>query len=214
MSMLSENMVWIRDPEKNLSRIPDAGPQHWPRQHGPDIQFFEFPCVFYQCSVSYPYSFDTDPDPALLGWIPYRSGVLMTKNWEKITAEKIFFFYQTTIYLSLGSIKYVQVTEEAFSTSSTSKHEISWFFLFLSSWIRILIRIHWPDWIRIQSGFGSGSETLIFVFAEMVPALCSLAGRVWTASGTTAPRFASCSAGVPHTTASPPSFWICDRYLY
>ncbi len=35
---------------------------------------------------------------------------------------------------------------------------------FLPSWIRI--RIHWPDWIRIQSGSGSrsGSETLNFIY--------------------------------------------------
>ncbi len=41
----------------------------------------------------------------------------MTKNGEKFTAEKIKFFGpKTTIYLSLGSIKDLQDTEEAFSS--------------------------------------------------------------------------------------------------
>jgi hypothetical protein len=93
---------------------------------------------------------NTDPDPDPIG-----SRVLMTKSLKKFTAEKknyIFFFDQKlkfTLYLSLGlHLKDVQVTEEAFSpqkrTSSTSKHEISLFFLlfgsFLLSWMRI--RIH------------------------------------------------------------------------
>jgi hypothetical protein len=43
---------------------------------------------------------------SILGWIPIRiqsrSRVNMTKKWEKfITEKKCFFFYQTTIYLSL-----------------------------------------------------------------------------------------------------------------
>jgi hypothetical protein len=44
-------------------------------------------------SVSNPYSFYTDPDPAFQA--EYRSGsrVLMTKNLKKFTAEKIIFFY-------------------------------------------------------------------------------------------------------------------------
>ncbi len=53
----------------------------------------------------------------------------MTKNLKKITAEKkinFFFKSKTAIYLSLGLHKYVQVTEEAYSSqkrpSNTSKH--------------------------------------------------------------------------------------------
>ncbi len=60
-----------------------------------------------------------------------------------------------------ASIKDVQVTKEAFSsqkrTSISSKHEISQFFSTFvgnfcppGSGFRIRIRIHWPDWIRIQ----------------------------------------------------------------
>jgi hypothetical protein len=55
-------------------------------------------------------------------------------------------------------IKDVQATEEAFTpqkrTSSTSKHEISYFcgpFCPPGSGSRIRIPIHWPDWIRIQN---------------------------------------------------------------
>jgi len=69
------------------------------------------------------------------------------------------------------SIKKVQVTEEAFSSqrpSNTSKHELfkknSTFVGHFcppgsGSGFRIRIRIHWPDWIRIQSGSGHGSAT-------------------------------------------------------
>ncbi len=43
---------------------------------------------------------------------------------------------------------------------------------FLPSWIRIWI--HWPDWIRIQSGSGSGSETLL-----TRPQLRTAVGDTW-----------------------------------
>ncbi len=41
-------------------------------------------------SVSDPYSFFPDPDPEVEAGDQYGSGsrALMTKNWEKITAEK------------------------------------------------------------------------------------------------------------------------------
>jgi hypothetical protein len=54
----------------------------------------------------------------------------MAKNWKKITAEKkLNFFYQKLqLTYPYASIKYVQVTEEAFSSqkrpSNTSKHEL------------------------------------------------------------------------------------------
>jgi hypothetical protein len=42
-----------------------------------------------------PYSFFTDPDPELDVGGQYGSGsrALMTKNWEKITAENFFKFF-------------------------------------------------------------------------------------------------------------------------
>ncbi len=68
----------------------------------------------------------------ILGCIPIRiQGFWWTKKLKKIHSRNFFFFSikKTTIYLSLGRIKDVQVTEEAFGsqkrTSSTSKHEIS-----------------------------------------------------------------------------------------
>jgi hypothetical protein len=72
----------------------------------------------------------------------------MTKNWKKYTAEKNikFFWDQKQFTYAQGSIKDVQVAKEAFSsqkrTSSTSKHEISNFFLLLWSFL--------PSWIRIR----------------------------------------------------------------
>ncbi len=79
-----------------------------------------------------------------------------------------FFLSKTAIYLSLGLHKVcpsyrrsLQLTKEAI------QHFKTWIFSTFvgqfcppGSWsgFRIRIRIHWPDWIRIQSG--SGSETL------------------------------------------------------
>jgi hypothetical protein len=65
-----------------------------------------------------------------------ESRVLMTKNWKKFTAVKLFLLYffgsKIAIYLSLGLHKrrtFAQATEEAFNpqkrTSSTSKQENS-----------------------------------------------------------------------------------------
>ncbi len=82
--------------------------------------------------VADPHSFDPEsgpnPDPEF--WRP--------KLEKKITAEKkINFFWDQKLQVSYPQafIKNIQVTEEAFSsqkrTSSTSKHEISKFFLLL-----------------------------------------------------------------------------------
>jgi hypothetical protein len=84
----------------------------------------------------------------------------MTKNWKKYTAEKNikFFWDQKQFTYAQGSIKDVQVAKEAFSsqkrTSSTSKHEISYFFLLL--WAIFALLDPDPD-----SEYGSGSTDLI-----------------------------------------------------
>jgi hypothetical protein len=89
------------------------------------------------------------------GWIPIRiriqsgSRALMTKNWQKITAEKkLNFFYQKLQFTyPQASIKYVQVTEEAFSSqkrpSNTTKHELLQFFLLL--WVIFALLDPDPD---------------------------------------------------------------------
>jgi hypothetical protein len=86
------------------------------------------------------------------GFIDSGSGsrLFMTKNWEKVTAEKFFidFLIIISINLYLGLHKECPCYRKAFSpqkrTSSTSKHEISVLFYFcgsfLPSWIRIRIR--------------------------------------------------------------------------
>ncbi len=93
---------------------------------------------------------NTDPDP----------GFWRTKIYKIYSWEKFFFGSKIAIYLSLGSRKGRPSLEPSKRTSSTSKHEISEFFFyfygsFLPSWIRIRIRIHGPDLIRIQSGSGN-----------------------------------------------------------
>ncbi len=93
----------------------------------------------------------------------WKPGVLITKNWTKITAEFfLFILYNTTIYLSLGLHKERQIYKR-----SLQNMNFLYFFYFCGSFLlsgsgsrfRIRIRIHWPYWIRIQ--FGSGSATLL-----------------------------------------------------
>jgi hypothetical protein len=74
--------------------------------------------------------------------------------------------------------KYVQVTEEAFSSQNTSKHELLQIFFyfcgsFLPSWIRIripdpdpLTRLH-PDPIRIR--IRNPEKTLFIKYSGMSP---------------------------------------------
>jgi hypothetical protein len=102
------------------------------------------------------------------GWRPIRIRIQgfndqkLKKNnsWKKIK----FFWSKTAIYLSLGLHKYVQVTEEAFSSQkrppNTSKHDLLQKFSTLvghfcppgsGSGFRIRIRIHWPDWINHEA---------------------------------------------------------------
>jgi hypothetical protein len=63
--------------------------------------------VYSNKSVSDPYSFDLDPDPA--SWAEYRSGsgpdTILIQGLKKCTAEKkfkIFLKSKIAIYLSLG----------------------------------------------------------------------------------------------------------------
>ncbi len=100
---------------------------------------------------------------SILGWTPIRiririqsgSMALMTKNWKKLQLKKIKFFFwsKTASYRSS-----LQLSKEAI------QHFKTWtftnFFSFCRSFLPSWIRIHWPDWIRIQSGSGSGSATL------------------------------------------------------
>ncbi len=122
-------------------------------------------------SVSDPYSFFPDPEVEAGGQYGSGSRALMTKNWQNYSWKKnlIFFLSKTAIYLSLGLYKVcpryrrrLQLTKEAI------QHFKTWIFSTFvghfcppgsGSGFRIRIRIHLPDWIRIQSG--SGSETLL-----------------------------------------------------
>ncbi len=86
---------------------------------------------------------------------------MIKKTWSKIlkkfTAGKkiIFFFFKNyNLPIPKASIKDSQATEEAFSpqkrTSSTSKHEISKFFLLFWAIFPLLDpdTDSWPDWIQ------------------------------------------------------------------
>ncbi len=100
---------------------------------------------------------------SILGWIPIRiririqsgSRVLMPK---KITAEKIFFWSKTTIYLFPGLHKGRQSFRRSLQLSKENiQHLKTWnlfiFFSFCGSFLPswIWIRIHWLDWIRIRN---------------------------------------------------------------
>ncbi len=99
---------------------------------------------------------NTNPDAD-----PVRIQGFDDQKFTKIYSwKKICFASKTTIYLSLGSIKDVQVTKEAFSsqkrTSSTWKHEIYIFFLLL--WV--IFALLDPDPDTGDSEYGSGSTNL------------------------------------------------------
>ncbi len=115
---------------------------------------------------------DTDPNPIRFQGF---NDQIFKKNysWKK---NYIFSWSKTAIYLSLGLHKVcpgyrrsLQLTKEAI------QHFKTWIFSpFVGhfcppgsgSGFRIRIGIHWPDWIRIQTGSGSrsGSETLVCTF--------------------------------------------------
>jgi hypothetical protein len=73
----------------------------------------------------------------------------MTKNFKKMYSWKnvIFLWSKIAVYISLGFPKGCPNYKRSLQPYKD---------------IRVRIRIHWPDWIPIQSGpgSGSGSETL------------------------------------------------------
>jgi hypothetical protein len=137
-------------------------------------------CTFCQgCGFIFIW-YESGSGSSILGWIPIRiqsgSRVLMTKNCKKFTAGKKINFLRIKNY-NLPSPRPPKRTSKLQKKPSALKKEhiglqnmkFLIFFYFcgssLPSWIRfrIRIRIHWPDWIRIQ--FGSGSGTLHILYA-------------------------------------------------
>ncbi len=114
---------------------------------------------------------DTDPDPI---WIQGFNDQKLKKNnsWKK---NYIFFWSKTAIYLSLGLHKVCPSYRRSLPlTKEAIQHFKTWIFSTFvghfcppgsgfGSGFRIRIRIHWPDWIRIQSGSGYGSGTLLLL---------------------------------------------------
>ncbi len=97
----------------------------------------------------------------------------MTKNWKKNNSWKNFLFIfwsKTAIYLSLGLHKVCPGYRRSLQlTKEPIQHFKTWIFSTFvghfcppgsDSVFKLRIRIQWSDWIRIQSGSGSGSETL------------------------------------------------------
>ncbi len=93
---------------------------------------------------------NTDPDPGF-----WWSKIKKFLSWTKLA----FFGSKTTVYLSLGLHKgrpsyrrSLQPSKENIQYFKTWNFLIIFLFLwtFLPSWIRIRIRTHWPDWIRIN----------------------------------------------------------------
>ncbi len=102
------------------------------------------------------------------------SRVLMTKNWKKFTVETtflIFFWSQTTIYLSLGLIKYVQATGKAFKPQENIQYTKTWNF---STFFLFFALLDTDPGSGSTDQIESGSETLIwsqqsFVFLVQAP---------------------------------------------
>ncbi len=109
-------------------------------------------------------------------WRPIRIQGFNDQKLEKITAKiflLFFFISKTAIYLSLGLHKVCPSYRRSLQFSKEAiQHFKTWTFTKLlstfvghfcppgsGSGFRIRIRIHRPDWIRIQSG--SGSTTLV-----------------------------------------------------
>ncbi len=102
---------------------------------------------------------NTDPDPI---WIRFRiqsgSRALMTKNWKKITGlHKERPSYRRSLQLSKEAIQHFKTWTKkkiyTFVGHFCPPGSVSGF--------RIRIRIHWPGWIRIQSG----SATLLWTLS-------------------------------------------------
>ncbi len=118
---------------------------------------------------------------SIVGWTPIRiriqsgSKALMTKNWKKKKLQqkkiKFFFWSKTAIYLSIGLHKVcpsyswkLQLSKEAI------QHFKTWTLTNFSTFVGhfcppgsgsgFRIRIHWPDWIRIQSGSRSNPDPI------------------------------------------------------
>ncbi len=101
---------------------------------------------------------------SILGWKPDRIRIqgFNDQKLEKLQLKN-FFLLKTAIYISLGLHKVHPSYRRSLQLSREAiQHFKTWTFkkfstfvgLFCQSWIRI----HWPDWIRIQ--FGSGFATL------------------------------------------------------
>jgi hypothetical protein len=126
---------------------------------------------------------------SILGWIPIRIRGFWWPKREKFYIWKFFLLSKTNIYLSLGlhkgRLRYKRSLQLSKENIQHFRHEISYFFsTFVGHFcppgsgsgfrIRILIRIHWPDWIRIQfrSRSGSTSATATLVSAQLKSTYC------------------------------------------
>ncbi len=94
---------------------------------------------------------NTDPDP----------GFWWQKSEQNLQLKKTVFWSKTTIYLSLGLHKERPNNKSLQLSKENIQHFKTWnfliFFYFCGSFLPSWIRIHWPDWIRIQSGSGSAA---------------------------------------------------------
>ncbi len=103
---------------------------------------------------------------SILGWIPIRiriqsgSRALMSKNWQKITAEKNYIFLgsKTTIYLSLGLHKERPSYRRSLQLSKEAiQHFRTWTVKKFSTFEGHFCSPGSGSGFRIQSGYGSGS---------------------------------------------------------
>jgi hypothetical protein len=112
-----------------------------------------------------------DPDPIRIR-IQSGSRALMTKIEEKNYSWKknlIFFWSKTAIFLSIGfhKVRSYKRSSQKRPSNTFKTWSLKNFFTFVDlfcplgsgSGFRIRIRIHWHDWIRIQSGSATLPDT-------------------------------------------------------
>jgi hypothetical protein len=114
----------------------------------------------YRISVSDPYSFDPDHNPAFEAENRSRSRALMTKSWGKIYSGKKVMFFDKKLhyYLSLGLHKGCPSYRRSLKREHPALQNIKFLNFFLFLWVIFALLDPDPDF---ESGSVYGFEDLI-----------------------------------------------------